>query len=96
MLVEVIRLREGGIKLTASELAPAQRGYLRIARGVARLTHDTDSPTTVGDVIPPLDQCRLHRWSASEVVLHGVEQPLVDRFRIGPPQLQAWVVRLRP
>jgi hypothetical protein len=44
--------------------------------GVARLTWDPKSPTTVGDIIPPLEGCTLYKIDGDSLVLHGREQPM--------------------
>jgi hypothetical protein len=94
MLVEVIRLRHGGIKLTAEELKAekAQRGYLWLEGSVARVTGDPNSPTTVGDVVHPLADCSVYRIKGDELVLHGVERSAIGMRVI--EQKQAWWCRV--
>jgi hypothetical protein len=92
MLVDCTRLREGGIKLERHELDPPVRGHLRIERGIARLTFDPTSPTTVGDVVAPLAQVRIHRLQGDDLVLHGVEETAAGTVVLRQPQ--SWWCRM--
>jgi hypothetical protein len=88
MLVDCTRLREGGIRLGHDELQPAVRGHLRIERGIARVTCDPTSPTTVGDLVPPLNAVCIHRLRGDDIVPHGHEEIWVETVVLRHPQ--AW------
>jgi hypothetical protein len=88
MLVDCTRLRKGGVKLEHHELDPPVRGHLRIGRGTARLTYYPTSPTTVGDIVPPLSEVRIHRLDGDDLVLHGVEETVAAMIVLRQPQ--AW------
>lgn len=88
MLVDCTRLREGGIRLASGELQRAVRGHLRIERGIARVTYEPTSPTTVGDLVPPLNGVRIHRLRGDDIVLHGYEETWVRPVVLRHPQ--AW------
>lgn len=88
MLVDCTRLRQGGIRLRPDELGPPVRGHLRIDPGVARLTYEPVSPTTVGDLVPPLMEVRIHRLRDDDLVLHGEEHSSAGMVLLRQPQ--AW------
>lgn len=92
MLVDCTRLRQGGVKLERHELDPPVRGHLRIGRRTARLTYDPTSPTTVGDVVQPLAEVRIHRLDGDDLVLHGVEETAAGMVVLR--QQQAWWCRV--
>jgi hypothetical protein len=86
-LVDVIRMRHGGIKLTPEQLRGEvpRRGHLHIDHDAARLTNGSDGAATAGDVFPPLGHAHLYRISEEAWVLYGYEHP-----HGLPARKQAW------